>query len=81
VEVDVNLAQVFHRRFNNQSAGYDEVQCNGGKKAVKWKVVVPPGIGFYGPGQATVQVQLSSFLINEFRTFSFSGGVKLIAKK
>jgi hypothetical protein len=79
VEVDVTLAQVFHRRFNNTNSSFVGVQCNGRKKGAKWKVEIPPGFAYYGPGKATVQVQLSSLLGNSFRTFALSAGVKLIA--
>jgi len=80
VQVEVELMQVYHRRFNFTNYAYTSINCKGGKKATKWKVVVPPGNGYYGAGKATVQLYLSASIGNSYRNFEVSGNVVLLAK-
>jgi Neocarzinostatin family len=80
VEVDVNLAQVYHHRWNFTSSGYSEVNCTATKKGTKWKVSVPPGFGLFGVGQATAQVDVSGEIGSGYRNVEFSGNVVLKSK-
>jgi hypothetical protein len=80
VQVDVELAQVFHRRFNNTSSGFAVINCNPRKKGYKWKVAIPPGFGLFGPGNATADVYLSASVANFYRNIEITGGVKLVPK-
>jgi hypothetical protein len=81
VEVDVDLAQIYHRRFNFTNEGYTEVNCNGHKKGTQWRVAIPPGIGLFGVGKATAEVELSFEIGDSYRQSDFNGSLVLQAKK
>jgi hypothetical protein len=80
VEVDVDLAQIYHRRFNFTSEGYTDVNCQARKKGTKWTVEVPPDLGLFGVGKATVQAELSAQIGNSYRDIDVPGNVVLQAK-
>jgi hypothetical protein len=80
VEVDVELDQTWHR-FNFTDDGYTEVNCTAKKKGNKWSLSIPPGVGLFGVGKATVQVDLEGQIGESFRDYQFSANVVLQSKK
>jgi hypothetical protein len=80
VDLYVDLQQIYHRRFNFENYAYRTITCNGKKKGNKWVVAVPPGLGLFGAGKATVQAQLSTYG-QPYRNVGISGRVLLQPKQ
>jgi hypothetical protein len=79
IEIYVDLSQIYHRRFNFENENYGFVTCAGRKRATAWKVSVPPGIGLFGVGKATVEAQFSGTVNNSFRSYTTTTKVVLSA--
>jgi hypothetical protein len=76
VQLYIDLSQRY-RRFNFENYAYSSVNCGQTKRATKWTVAVPPGIGLFGVGKATVTVQLSSSIGNSYRNVTISRSIML----
>jgi hypothetical protein len=73
IQIYVDLDQ--HRgRFNTENEGFDLVNCTGHKK---WTVAVAPGFALFGAGKATVDVSLSTRIVNSFRNINVSTKIDL----
>jgi Neocarzinostatin family len=76
VQLSVDLDQHFGR-FNFENYGYSSVNCGQTKKATKWTLAVPPGIGLFGVGKATVVVDFSTQIGNSYRNVEVEASVIL----
>ncbi|HTT87061.1 MAG TPA: neocarzinostatin apoprotein domain-containing protein [Acidimicrobiales bacterium] len=77
VQVDVELSQIYHRRFNFTNEVYRFVNCKPRRKGTAWKVRVPPGDGLYGKGKATAVAQFSAPIGNSLRNYTATATVVL----
>jgi len=77
VYVNLELAQIYHRRWNFTGYGYGEANCTGKKRPSHWKLTVPPGFGLFGQGKASVQVDLNGEIGPIYRNVSFTSPVVL----
>jgi len=76
IQLYVDLDQHFGR-FNFENYGYSSVSCGQAKKATKWALAVPPGIGLFGVGKATAVVEFSAQIGNSYRYVDVTGSVML----
>ncbi len=76
----VTLSQVYHRHFNFTNTVYAPANCTPRRKPTPWKAVVPPGIGLFGAGKATVTVVATGYLGDYYKNVYFSGPVVLQPK-
>jgi Neocarzinostatin family len=76
VDVNVELQQIYRKRFNFENEGYGEVNCTG---RTPWSVTVPPGIGLFGLGPASVQADIQAEIGTSYRYITFTRNVTLQA--
>ena len=79
VQIQVTLSQIYRKRFNFTNSGSTSVECTG--RHTPWTVSVPPGIGLFGVGPATVDAEISEPIGNTFRTITLTRSVALQAEK
>jgi Neocarzinostatin family len=76
VNVNVELQQIYRKRFNFTNEGYANVTCTG---HTAWSVIVPPGIGLFGLGPATVQAEIQADIGTSYRYITVNRNVTLQA--
>jgi hypothetical protein len=70
----VELQQIY-RRFNFTNEVYTTVNCT---HHATWTVQVPPGIGLFGVGSATVTAEIQGQIGNSYRTIYLKRSVMLV---